>query len=76
MTLPQAVTAMAGHRAQQIGLATERTEQGDYWGLFYAVHDPKTTHKLEIIQSLHKGHAASIMKLHESEIIFNGDSYV
>jgi len=71
MNLPQVVTVTSGHRAKQIGLATERAKHGDYWVRFYAVHDPKTTHKLEIIQSLHKGHAASIMKLHESELIFN-----
>jgi hypothetical protein len=71
MSLPQTVRAMSGHRAQQIGLATERTANGYYWVRFYAVHDPKTTREAEIIQSLHKGHAASIIKLHESELIFN-----
>ena len=67
---PQTVRVISGHRDGQIGLATERTANG-YWVRFYAVHDPKTTHEAEIIQSLHKGHAASIMNMQASELILN-----
>ena len=66
---PQTVRVTSGHREGQIGMATEQTANG-YWVRFYAVHDPKTTHEVEIIQSLHKGHAASIMKLQASELDF------
>ena len=69
MMTPQTVRVISGHRAGQIGLATEQTSNG-YWVRFYAVHDPKTTNESEIIQSLHKGHAASVMKLHASELDF------
>lgn len=70
MLEPRPITATSGHRDKQVGLAVER-KPGWYVVRFYGVHSPRLTDKTAILQSLYKGHHASIALLHESEFIFN-----
>lgn len=66
---PTAIRATSGHRDGQIGLATERTTSG-YMIRFYSVYSPRLTDETAILQSLRKGHGASIAVLDESEFQF------
>lgn len=63
---PTPIRATNTHRDGQIGLAVDK-HKGKYWVRFYSVYSPRLTDETAILQSLHKGHGASVAMLDESE---------
>lgn len=67
---PRPITATSGHRSGQVGLAVDR-KHGAYVVRFYNLYSPRLTDTTAIMQSLYKGHHASIAMLNKEEFEFD-----